>query len=888
MSDTSSFSNTQDWGSVDDSEVLKLLARLDNRQKDSTKVDDKHDLTRVDVHSSQQEPISDDRPIPVVQTKSILSEDDWGSMNDSQFIAFVNKLSQNNAKTEVVISSQSEHTAKSHSQSFLLDSFHESQVNIKKPISTSPVSLRSPQKILDINVTSTQEPVAANEEEVDEDNTASIHSDDQELEFGDYETYFHNKHLKQQEKDKEYVDFIKKARNIDHPPIFKGCVIFVNGKTSPDVAQLHKLIILHGGVFLQYLGAKGNATHIIAENLTPRKKIEFRNYKVCLPSWITDSIEMGKLAHWGDYMLINNDYGQVKLNFKRIPEPEQQAEQLPLEEANILDDVVVENEEEVEDYDISQLSVITNPEDDLEKQEDLPDQMDAKHPGFLESFFAKSRLHHLSMWKSDLRSEFLSKSIEVLKSRRLESPSQSLKSEKTIVHIDFDCFFATVSALKNDPPIDINKVPVCVTHGGSNAEISSCNYVARQFGCKNGIWLKHGKKLCPGLVCLDYNFESYESISKTFYEILLMEFNIDSILPVSIDEALIDITTLCTTQDPMKVMADMKRMIFEATGCSVSCGCGSNVLLAKLALRRAKPNGIYEVDCTNVDEFLKDVHLKDLPGIGGQICAKVETELNETELTVGKLLSISKDRLRNILGDKTGTTLYEYARGIDRTSIDILADPESYTRKSLSIDVNWGIRFDEDTQLEKFLERLAVEMNKRLIKIRMVGSQLTLKLAKRHPSAPVIPNKYMGMGHCDFISKTNRLGVHTRETGIISSELKYISRLLNVDVKELRGVSITMNKLINEDDKSITGDTNQMRLPFKVVDKSIPVSARLQEVPRLPPPKSKSSVLPISKDASAPPSTFSIQENEINWDVFHELPIEIQKELEQELNRRNI
>ncbi|GMF04036.1 unnamed protein product [[Candida] boidinii] len=75
--------------------------------------------------------------------------------------------------------------------------------------------------------------------------------------FGDYHTYFHNKRTKQQLADDEYINFInQKNPNLKFPKIFENCIIYVNGKTNPDISQLHKMIILHGGKFLHYLQSK--------------------------------------------------------------------------------------------------------------------------------------------------------------------------------------------------------------------------------------------------------------------------------------------------------------------------------------------------------------------------------------------------------------------------------------------------------------------------------------------------------------------------------------------------------------------------------------------------------------------------------------------------------
>ncbi|KAG7692432.1 hypothetical protein KL911_005077 [Ogataea haglerorum] len=806
-----------EWGSVGDSEIELLLKEHEKRRNSGLNVDTDN---KVQIVSSQPESIDATQQDVKLESAS----QDWGSMDDSEFISFVNKLSQNYGLHQPVITSQ---TSTDHATKAEEDESVGGENNEDEPGDVY------------INEINSLDP-----EEIDPGS--------QELEFGDYERYFRHKTLKQQQQDQEYVEFTKKARNLEYPPIFQNCVIYVNGKTNPDVQQLHKLIILHGGKFIHMLGAKGNATHIIAENLTPQKKLEFRNYKVVTPKWIVDSVEAAKLQPWGEYMLIHNDYGQRRLQLRTEPAREQ------------------------EDVEISQLSQVTEPDDNLHKREDIhmPDHMNCKHPNFLPNFFANSRLHHLSSWKADLKSRFLQRAIGTLQGRRHDSRPAD---KNVILHVDFDCFFATVSALTCNPPIDINEVPVCVTHGGNTSDIASCNYVARKYGCKNGMWLRSARRLCPNLVCLDYNFDEYERVSNIFYEILL-SYDIDSVLPVSVDEALVDISSMSASQHPLEIMKDIKKKVYNATNCSVSCGSGSNVLLAKLALRRAKPNGTFYVEDDHITDFLDIVKFSELPGIGPQICAKLETEMQKTALMVKDVRKIPGDKLASIFGPKTGVTIYNYARGLDDTCIDILKNPEAFQRKSISIDVNWGIRFDRDVEVEKFLSDLAKELSKRLANAKMVGSSVTLKLATRHPDAPIDPPKYLGMGECEFVSKTSRLGHFTREAGILGNELRYLYRMLNVAVKELRGVSISMNRLSFETKKNIHGlDADQRILPLNSTAKDPEATLAAKSLCAESTPKKKANT-----------KEYRIPENEINWEVFNELPIEIQDELRHELGRRHL
>ena len=100
------------------------------------------------------------------------------------------------------------------------------------------------------------------------------------------------------------------------------------------------------------------------------------------------------------------------------------------------------------------------------------------NPEFLKSYFDQSRLHHLSTWKADLKTQM--QQLTSQNPRRLKKLGQ-----RWIMHVDFDCFFCSVSLVCRP---ELKEKTVCVGHGGARSgEISSCNYPAREFGIHNGM-----------------------------------------------------------------------------------------------------------------------------------------------------------------------------------------------------------------------------------------------------------------------------------------------------------------------------------------------------------------------------------------------------------------
>lgn len=168
------------------------------------------------------------------------------------------------------------------------------------------------------------------------------------------------------------------------------------------------------------------------------------------------------------------------------------------------------------------------------------------------------------------------------------------------------------------------------------------------------------------------------------------------------------------------------------------------------------------------------------------------------------------------VGSKLGMKIHLALQGQDdEESLKILYDPkEVLQRKSLSIDINWGIRFKNITQVDLFIERGCQYLLEKLNEINKTTSQITLKLMRRCKDAPIEPPKYMGMGRCDSFSRSSRLGIPTNEFGIIATEMKSLYRTLGCPPMELRGLALQFNKLVD-----VGPDNNQLklRLPFKTI-----------------------------------------------------------------------
>ncbi|CAG4953223.1 unnamed protein product [Colias eurytheme] len=404
---------------------------------------------------------------------------------------------------------------------------------------------------------------------------------------------------------------------------------------------------------------------------------------------------------------------------------------------------------------------------------------------------------------------------------------------------------------------------------GSMSEIASCSYEARNKGIKNGMFMGAALRLCPELQTIPYDFEGYKEVAYTLYN-TIAQYTLD-IEAVSCDEMYVDCTNLLKELDVSveDFATVLREEIKEKTGCPCSTGFGGNRLQARLATKQAKPNGQFFLTANLIEDFMFDIKLKDLPGVGRQISQKLEALGHQT---CGSLQSLTLSSLQGHLGNKTGSQLFDQCRGRDR-------NPLTYhtVRKSVSAEVNYGIRFENNEQCYEFLRQLSVEVESRMQQFKVLGKCVTLKLMVRAADAPVETAKFLGHGFCDVINKSTSLAVATNDSELINKEVVLLYKKLNIDPKEMRGVGIQVTKLesLNNNQLKTKGAISKFLVSGIDVKKEEPknISTSRQSIKKEPvtpkkvntSPKKKSPILGSrrspNKRRGRPPKTIKLEQS---------------------------
>ena len=300
-------------------------------------------------------------------------------------------------------------------------------------------------------------------------------------------------------------------------------------------------------------------------------------------------------------------------------------------------------------------------------------------------------------------------------------------SERCIIHLDLDAFFASVEELR-DP--SIVGQPIIV--GGDPRErgvVASASYAARTFGVHSAMPMAQALRLCPHAVVRHGHYSDYSSYSRRVMAILgeytpLME-------QISIDEAFLDVTGSGALFGPPENLArTIQQRIKDEVGLPSSLGVAGNKLVAKIASARAKPCGVLVVPCGQEASFLAPLPIERLWGVG-----KVTSQLLRSNgvSTIGDLARLPLPALQRLFGHGA-ESMRRRAVGID----DRLVSPES-RHKSVSQERTFARDVGSLDELLRCLLKMSDEVSSQLRREGEYARVVVLKM--RYPDFTTITRR---------------------------------------------------------------------------------------------------------------------------------------------------
>ncbi len=182
-----------------------------------------------------------------------------------------------------------------------------------------------------------------------------------------------------------------------------------------------------------------------------------------------------------------------------------------------------------------------------------------------------------------------------------------------ILHIDGDAFFASCEIA-----IDVSLKGKPVVTGQERGIATAMSYEAKRLGVHRGMPVHEIRKLFPQVIIRGSSYKIYATFAQRMYNIVrrytptVEEYSIDECFG-DLDDCVL-IPNLSYEELGMQIKETLKREL----GMTFSIGIGPTKVLAKVASKRNKPDGLTVIYPEKIHEFLKDVPIGAVWGIGSQ------------------------------------------------------------------------------------------------------------------------------------------------------------------------------------------------------------------------------------------------------------------------------
>ena len=284
-----------------------------------------------------------------------------------------------------------------------------------------------------------------------------------------------------------------------------------------------------------------------------------------------------------------------------------------------------------------------------------------------------------------------------------------------VVHIDCDAFYAAVEEI--DRP-ELKTLPMAVGTG----VLTTCNYIARKYGCRSAMAGFVAKKLCPELICLPLNFDKYTAKAKEVRAILA-EYD-PRFESSSIDEAYLNITGYCAERrmGPDAAVEQLRKEVREKCLITISAGIAPNAKIAKICSNRNKPDGQFRVlnERAAVMAFMNGLPVRKVNGVGRVL----ERELDAIGVKTCGDIYEHRQYLTRLFGEKVFQFLLQTYLGLGRTDV---SPAEEHERKSVGTESTFRDMSSKEDLREK-LRHTAEELEKDMARVEVKGRTLVLKI----------------------------------------------------------------------------------------------------------------------------------------------------------------
>ncbi|MFX1388902.1 MAG: DNA polymerase IV [Promethearchaeota archaeon] len=344
---------------------------------------------------------------------------------------------------------------------------------------------------------------------------------------------------------------------------------------------------------------------------------------------------------------------------------------------------------------------------------------------------------------------------------------------RIIFHCDLDCFFAAVEERDNPKfrgkPVIIGADP---KDGKGRGVVATCNYEARRYGLHSAMPISQAYKRCSHGIYLRPNGNKYQKVSKDVMAILNNYSN--AFQKVGTDEAYLEITQLTEDyKEAEKIAKQIQQEILDVIGITISIGIAPTKSLAKIASDENKPNGITIVRPNEISQFLKEMDITRIPGIGKK--SKIFYYKKGIK-KIGDIINASCSMMIDMFG-KHGKWIWKIVNGLDTRKVKEFNEE----RKSISAERT----FYTDTNV----------FNEILMKLEDINEKIHMTIEKHRISYKTITLKIRFEGFQTF-TRSRTLNFHIQDKKYVLKVILELFKEFLDSNKKVRLVGIKLSNLI--------------------------------------------------------------------------------------------
>ena len=309
---------------------------------------------------------------------------------------------------------------------------------------------------------------------------------------------------------------------------------------------------------------------------------------------------------------------------------------------------------------------------------------------------------------------------------------ETIPTGSPVLHVDADAFFASVALLSRP---ELTERPVAVV---AHVYIASANYPARAHGVRAGMLAQDALRQCPDLTLIDVPRAEVEEVGDALFDIF--HDSATAVEPGSIEEAFLDVGA-SDWAGAIDAGHALRRRVASDLGIPISVGVGSTKLMAKLASRRAKPDGLYVIEPDEEAALRTSLPMSDVWGIGATTLERL-TRIGVFRL--GDVDGIPQNELQHVCGTAMARRLWRIRAGTDDALVRPVEQRSVLTAEGSTAGYGRPDRTPRELALA-CVERLC----KRADRAGLAGTGITLTLRPETGGKAILLKRTLAAGTTD-------------------------------------------------------------------------------------------------------------------------------------------